>query len=65
MPRRALAPIKFPLQVYYTHAHVSFASVENSVVSVTEKGFKERTATVFKKKKCQTAAMLLVNFSIN
>ena len=27
-----------------------FASVENSVMSVTEKGFEERAATVFKKK---------------
>ena len=27
-----------------------FASVENSVMSVTEKGFKERAATVFEKK---------------
>ena len=45
--------------------HVSFASVENSVMSVTEKGFEERAATVFDGKRRQTAAMLIINFSIN
>jgi len=44
---------------------VSFASVENSVMSVNEKGFEERPATVFEEKRCQIAAMLLINFSIN
>jgi len=34
-------------------------------MSVTEKGFEERTVTVFEKKKRQTAAMLMINFSIN
>jgi len=44
---------------------VSFASVENSVLSVTAKGFEERAATVFEEKRRQTAAMLIINFSIN
>jgi len=34
-------------------------------MSVTEKGFKERAATVFEEKRCPTAAMLIINFSIN
>jgi len=57
MSSTAPAPIKFPLHLWYIHVHVSFASVENSV--------EERTATVFDKKKRQTAAMLIINFSIN
>ena len=51
MPSRAPAPIKFPLHLWSIHVHVSFASVENLVMSVTEKGFEERTATVFEKEK--------------
>ena len=65
MPSRAWAPIKFPLHLWFTHVHVSFASVENSVLSVTAKGFEERAATVFEEKRRQTAAMLIINFSIN
>jgi len=65
MPSRAPAPIKFPLHLWSTHVHVSFAPVENSVMSVTEKGFEERAASVFEKKRRQTAAMLPINFSIN
>ena len=34
-------------------------------MSVNEKGFEERPATVFEEKRCQIAAMLLINFSIN
>jgi len=34
-------------------------------MSVTEKGFEERAATVFEEKRCQTAAMLIINFTIN
>jgi len=42
---------KFPLHLRCTHVHVClFASVENWVMSVTKKGFKERAATVFEKK---------------
>jgi len=34
-------------------------------MSVTEKGFEERAATVFEEKRRQTAAVLIINFSIN
>ena len=64
MSSTAPAPTKFPLHLWSTHVHVPFASVENSVMSVTEKGFEERTATVFEKKR-QTMAMLITNFPIN
>jgi len=34
-------------------------------MSVTEKGFEERAATVFEEKRRLTAAMLIINFSMN
>jgi len=65
MPSRAPVLIKFQLHPWSTHVHVSFGSVENSVMSVTKEGFEETAATVFKKKSCQSSAMLIINFSIN
>jgi len=65
MLSRAPALIKFPLHIWFTHAHLSFASDGNSVMSVTEKGFEERAATVFEEKRRQTAEMSIINFSIN
>ena len=53
MPSRAPALIKFSLHLWSTHLHVSFASVENSVMFVSKKGFKETAATVFIKKSRQ------------
>jgi len=44
---------------------VSFASVENAEMSATEKGLVERATTVFEEKRRQTAAMLIIDFSIN
>jgi len=52
--QQSSAPIKFPLHLWSTHVPVSFGSVENSVMPVTEKGFEERAATVFEKKSRQT-----------
>jgi len=51
--------------IFGPHVRVSFASVENLVMSVTEKSFEERAATVFERKRRQTAAMLIINFSTN
>jgi len=65
MPSRAPVPIRFPLHLWFTHVHVSLASVENSVMSVTEKGFEEKAATVFEEKRCEIAAMLIINLTIN
>ena len=42
-----------------------FCFSQNLAIPVTEKGFEERTATIFESKKCQTAALLIINFSIN
>ena len=56
---------KFPLHLRCTHVHVSFASVENSVMSVT-KGFWGKSSNWFSKRKspnCST--MLVINFSIS
>jgi len=41
-----------------------FASVENSVMSVTKKGFEKRAATVFEKKVAKLFNKLLINFSM-
>jgi len=65
MPSRAPVLIKFPLHPRSTHVHVSFGSVEKSVMSVSKEGFEETVATVFKKKNRQSSAMLMINFSIN
>jgi len=64
MLSRAPVLIKFPLHPQSSHVHMSFGSVENSVVSVSKEGFEEATVTVFKKKSRQNSAMLIITFSI-
>jgi len=60
---------KFPLHFWSTHAHVSFASVENSVefsYVCYWKGFWGMSSNCFRKEKLPTcSAMLVTNFSIN
>ena len=65
IPSKAPVPIKFPLHLWSTHVHASFASIENSVMSGTEKGFEETAATVLETKSPNCLTMLVINFSIN
>ena len=51
MPSRAPVPIKNFHFIFGAHMCMClFASVENSVMSVSKKGFEETAATVFEKK---------------
>ena len=51
MPSKAPVPIKKFHFIFGAHMCMFlFASVENSVMSVSKKGFEERAATVFEKK---------------
>ena len=65
VPSRAPVLIKFALHPWSTHVHVSFGSVENSVMSLSIEGFEEKAATVFKKKSRQSLPVLIIIFSIN
>jgi len=49
MPSRPLVPIKISTSFSVHTCAYLFASVENSVMSVSKKGFEERAATVFEK----------------
>jgi len=58
-----IAPLATRLGLH--NAHASFASIENSVMSGTEKGFEERAATFLETKSPKYLTMLVINFSIN
>ena len=57
--------MKFPLHLWSAHEHASFVSMENSVMSGTEKGFEETAATILETKSPNCLAMLVINYSIN
>ena len=66
MPSRAPAPIKFSLHLWSTHTHVSFASVENSVMQAMPLRRGLRAQVLFPKRKhIKLSTMLVINFSIS
>jgi len=48
--QQSSASIKFLLHLWSPHVHASFASIENSVMSVTKNGFEEEQQLFSKRK---------------
>jgi len=64
MPSRAPEPIKVSLHLWSTHANVSFASVENSVMQAMPlKTGVRAQALSSKRKHTKLSTVLVINFS--